>query len=783
MNSFPRSFPNSVAMHEFSLTVPLTSRWCKAGLMVLVGWLLLGTGAAHADITTGYQSIGTFETRIVERVTDMINDPGSQLRYATDRLFFTMALGLFIWKTVGWAFRGFDLADMFTTAAMIVGVGALMKAFPIIVPAMFQASLFIGNALLAGLAGVSTTSADGAALPIALMNLFGKYTLAPNCEGWILPGECLAKNLPGILAAVGTGLVLVALGIASLITDIWGFWGFAIAMAIGPVMLPFVLYPRLSFLFDGWVRFFIGFMVYTIIARINLALVAVALMTFQKATVGALLSGQVYAGTVPPVKNFAEVIGLLLFAGVGLFTLTATGSFARSMVMGAGGGGVQFSAIARNAVGTMAGAASGLINTGGAAMAAGKAASEEGASRAGVVGAAFKAAANSSVDATIKGNASFAKGYAVGRETAAGAISGAARGMKFGADPKTPTGGGVKASPIQRAQAAIGGALGGASAAARTTAAVSLGLKVTDSLAEKRQLDAATARANEVGFRAVQALDEPDSKLQGRSRDGVANAVYQLNETINTSKSVDDVRAATTTLTEALSLAKFENATARANEVGFNAAQALDDPDSKLQGGAREGVSNAVYQLNETINTATSVDQVRTATTAVTDALSFAKNEADEKRNLKNATARATVVGFRASAALDAPNSKLEGANREIVADAVRELNQTLNLSPTSEEVRNATWDVTNALSTVKGDMAEQRLLDTAFEKADAVGLKAAQALDGPDSIINPDDRKVVTAAVSRLNQSLSNYPSREEVEDATFDVNEAIYQARNRTD
>jgi hypothetical protein len=536
----------------------------KIAFVLLAGLLLFWADAAHADMGDGYKKIGDFETLMVQRVTTMVTDPTSQLRFAASRLFYAMALGFFVWKAAGWAIRGLNLADMFFTVAQIISVGVLMTALPTITLSMFQASLFIGNAMLAGLAGVSTNSADGAAVPIALMNLFGRYTLIPECGAWAaIPGGCIASNLAAVLASVGTGLVLVALGIASLITDIWGFWGFAIALAIGPVLVPFMLYDRLSFLFDGWVRFFFGFLVYTIVARVNLALVAVALMTFQNATVGALLGGGVSAATVPPVKSFAEVIGLLLFAGVGLFTLMATGAFARSMVMGAGGGGVQFSAIARGAVGTISGAASGLVTTGGAAITAGKAAASEGAGAGAVVGAAAKGAANSSVDATIKGNASFAKGYAVGRETAAGAISGAARGMKFGAEGKAPTGGGTEASPVQRVQAAIGGVIGGAAAAGRTAGAMALGLQVTDSFAEKRQLDAATADASEVGFKAAQALDNPNSKLEGEARQAVSDAVYKLNETVNTAKTAEEVRTATAAVSTAMAQAQASQESAR----------------------------------------------------------------------------------------------------------------------------------------------------------------------------------------------------------------------------
>jgi hypothetical protein len=544
------------------------------GLLLALCVLLLA-GPAHADMGDGFELIGKFENKMVERITAMLNDPTSNLNYAAARLFYTLALALFVWKAVGWALRGFDLHDMIITVCQIFVAGGLMASFPIVVPALFTASLYIGNSLLAGLAGISSADAGEASVPIALMKLFGKYSFTPDCGAWaVIPMGCVVGNLAGVMAALSTGLVLVVLGIASLLVDVWGFWGFGIALAIGSVLVPFMLYERLSFLFDGWVRFFFGFLVYTIVARVNLALVAIAILTYQSTTVAALLGGTVGGTAAPPVKSFGEIIGMLMFAGVGVFTLAATGAFARSMVMGAGGGGVQFSAVARNAAGTMAGAATGLVTAGTAAWAAGSAVKAEGGGAGAMAKAAAGGAAGATVDAARQSNPAFAKGYTVGREAAAGAISGAARGMKFGADPMTPTGGGVKPTVTQRAQAAIGGAIGGASAAARTTAALAMGLKVNDSFAEKRQLVAATERANEVGFRAAQALDEPNNKIQGEARAQVSRAVENLNEKLKTSTSAAEVRTATDEVRAAMAGAGAASALA----AGANAAAAAPAP-------------------------------------------------------------------------------------------------------------------------------------------------------------------------------------------------------------
>jgi type IV secretory pathway VirB6-like protein len=528
----------------------LAQRAAPLGLLMV---LALAGLPAHASIADGYNTIGQFQGEIITRVSTLINDPGSQVRFAATRFFFVMALALFVWKAASWALRGFDIADFFFTCAQILSAGALMVLLPSLLPAMFNATLFIGNALLAGLAGVSSASVGQAQLPIALTELFQRYTFEPECGPWAaVPGGCLFGNFAAVLASISTAIVVTLLGIAALLVDIWGFWGFAIALAIGMVFVPFMLYQRLAFLFDGWVRFTMGFLVYTIVARVNLALVAVALLTYQGATVAGLLGGGVAAPVLPKVESFADVLGMLLFATVGVFTLGATGTFARSMVMGAGGGGVQFSAVARNAASFVAGTASGLVTAGGGALAAGRAAAKDGGGAGAVAKAAAGGAAGSSIDAARKGNAAFASGYTVGREAAAGAIAGAARGVKIGADPKTPTGGGTPQTAQQRVQGVLGGLAGGAAAAAKTTAALSLGLGVKDSFAEKRALAEATGKANEVGFRAAEVLAREDNKFSAEQNREISQSLDRLYATMDKSKSADEVREATQAVRDAL---------------------------------------------------------------------------------------------------------------------------------------------------------------------------------------------------------------------------------------
>jgi TrbL/VirB6 plasmid conjugal transfer protein len=210
----------------------------------------------------------------------------------------------------------------------IMFVYVLLTSYTIIFPAIASGTNAIGNAIGGGIAKLPTEQSFAK----AVLTSFGSMTFTPTCNGL----DCLSK---GFMALVGTAMAWIAvvvLGIATLLVELWTTWGFAIAYAVGWVTIPFMLYERLHFLFDGWLKFFFGMGVYAILAKANLALVYLAIQKMLKSGTGAggepLLTYQ--------VGGLAEVAGLLVFVTVGIFSLFSTSRFAQSIVGGAGGGGI-----------------------------------------------------------------------------------------------------------------------------------------------------------------------------------------------------------------------------------------------------------------------------------------------------------------------------------------------------------------------------------------------------------------------------------------------------------
>jgi hypothetical protein len=243
-------------------------------------------------------------------------------------LFTTLALSFFIWKFVGFAFRGFDVMDILEVMLTIGFVFTLQSSYQIIFPAIFSAGRFIGDAIGSGI----LAAPPGGSLAEAMMGMFARANFEPQCGN---PLQCLAEGLPTLIAALLATVAVILLGAVAVLVELWTIWGFAIAYAIGWVTIPFLMYERLSFLFEGWLKFFFGVTVYAIVAKANLALVFLGIELVLGLTPG--VNG---AAPHTTVTGLFDVLGLLVFVAVGIFSLTATGSFASSIVMGAGGGGV-----------------------------------------------------------------------------------------------------------------------------------------------------------------------------------------------------------------------------------------------------------------------------------------------------------------------------------------------------------------------------------------------------------------------------------------------------------
>lgn len=291
---------------------------------LLILFFFLWTSVANAaptldDIGSVEQGFKRFQNTTSTYVDAAINSAAVQ--HDVMLLFNFFAVLLVIWTMYLYAFGKGTLVDLLSTAILIMIVKVLMGQFTILTGAIWSAANGFASDVQAGLLGTG----DLFFAPAFIYNLIDSIFFQSN-SNFSLVGSVLSA----IYIAIVSGISLV-LSVLAYFAAIWSFWGFSIAKLIGLLFVPFLLYERLSWLFDGWLRFFFAFIVYAIISRLNLALVAMAFASYFQVTPSL---GTQPVVTVPPITALSDVFGLLVFALVGVLALLSTGSFVSTIVGG-----------------------------------------------------------------------------------------------------------------------------------------------------------------------------------------------------------------------------------------------------------------------------------------------------------------------------------------------------------------------------------------------------------------------------------------------------------------
>lgn len=260
-----------------------------------------------------------------------------------DLMFLAFAVFLVVTTMHSYSNGAASLADIFSVILLISMTKFLMVNYDSLVTGVWGVAVGVANSLQRGMVGNDDL-------------FFGPRFIGSIMESVMFSGGSWTAPFRAVKAALIVFLcsgLMILLSMLSYVSAIWAFWGFSLAKLIGLLFVPTLLFERLSFLFDGWLRFMFGFFVYYIIARLNLVMVACAIALFLG--VGLPPTPQSSPIEFPDVESFFEVYGLLTFTLVGILALFSTGKFAGSIVAGAGGGGMGSAILgATRAIGKLA---------------------------------------------------------------------------------------------------------------------------------------------------------------------------------------------------------------------------------------------------------------------------------------------------------------------------------------------------------------------------------------------------------------------------------------------
>ena len=197
--------------------------------------------------------------------------------------------------------------------------------------------------------------------------------------------QVVVRLIMAAVAMILGGIILVLILIPAVITYcsfLWGQVSMLVAIVIGPLFVPFILIPQLSFLFWGWFKTLLGASVHMMIAgavfAVSVQLLSIPLLRLE-GIFAQLQSAQVWAthSLMTPLtllEGFVvETVAIWLIAMLGAFKVGEL----TSMIMNSGpmpGSGLGDRLSQGKSLGKGAMAAKGMLAGGGAAGAAGGAA-------------------------------------------------------------------------------------------------------------------------------------------------------------------------------------------------------------------------------------------------------------------------------------------------------------------------------------------------------------------------------------------------------------------------
>ncbi|NQD64128.1 conjugal transfer protein TrbL, partial [Enterobacter sp. CM29] len=153
------------------------------------------------------------------------------------------------------------------------------------------------------------------------------------------------------------GVVSLLLQVAFYLADVYVTLGYALARIIGVLFVPFLVAPWTRRIFDGWVRFFVGFGVCGILLRLTCILA----MLVMKATInvagsfenpGAALINSNYDVTAPLVvadDNISLLIAIIAFGIISCVMIFSSFGFAKTLAAGVGSASNAVTSVAKSA--------------------------------------------------------------------------------------------------------------------------------------------------------------------------------------------------------------------------------------------------------------------------------------------------------------------------------------------------------------------------------------------------------------------------------------------------
>ena len=142
----------------------------------------------------------------------------------------------------------------------------------------------------------------------------------------------LAKLIAAILVTIAVGIYVANIVLAH--------GSIMLATALAPLMIPFILAPATSFIFDGWLRFTLGAAMIKVVGAFMIGFTDKLMVGMSKLSEKVALKGTEDFTTMS-VTNLLVYCGLILLAGLSAYFMMQVPSLASGLLSGGSGGGFK----------------------------------------------------------------------------------------------------------------------------------------------------------------------------------------------------------------------------------------------------------------------------------------------------------------------------------------------------------------------------------------------------------------------------------------------------------
>ncbi|PSU44801.1 hypothetical protein C9J12_25735 [Photobacterium frigidiphilum] len=224
---------------------------------------------------------------------------------------------------------GLDMERIASAVIMVFATLGIWIVYPTFVDVLWEA----GEGLSLSFQEIATGNRDPMFLSKWMTHTLSRL-LTEDISLW-------TAAIDTILLTVGWSITSLLLQFVMYMVGMWAVWGLTLAKVIGVIFVPFLILPQTRSLFDGWLRFLVGFLVLLIILRITGVLAALTMQAqFESIGLACNNRAQLCIGTSVLTGSGNDfdrsdfiVTGLLAV----LFVFSSFG-FAAALSSGVGGG-------------------------------------------------------------------------------------------------------------------------------------------------------------------------------------------------------------------------------------------------------------------------------------------------------------------------------------------------------------------------------------------------------------------------------------------------------------